>query len=109
MYIESLERGMVTDPKKVKEYHSISLQETQRLTAIVNKILNFSRIESGKRKFSFQTVYLNDVVDEVVNTFKLNLESQKFEYSVTASDEDPQIVADREAGREGPCRRQTGR
>lgn len=97
MYIESLERGMVTDPEKVKEYHSISLQETQRLTAIVNKILNFSRIESGKRKFTFQSVYLNDVIDEVVNTFKLNLESQKFEYSVKTSDEDPQIVADREA------------
>jgi len=97
MYIESLERGMVTEPEKVKEYYSISLQETQRLTAIVNKILNFSRIESGKRKFSFQNVYLNDVIEEVMNTFRLNLEKESFEWSVKLSDDDPQIVADREA------------
>ena len=97
MYIESLERGMVTDPKKVKEYYAVSLQETQRLTGIVNKILNFSRIESGKRKFTFQDVYINDVVEEVINTFRLNLDSDGFEYLIETSEEDPQIIADREA------------
>jgi two-component system phosphate regulon sensor histidine kinase PhoR len=97
MYIESLERGIVKTPEKVKEYYTISLQETQRLTSIVNKILNFSQMESGKRKYTFQNVYVNDVVEEVVTTFKLNLENQDFQWSMQLSDEDLQIVADREA------------
>jgi two-component system phosphate regulon sensor histidine kinase PhoR len=97
MYIESLERGIVKTPEKVKEYYTISLQETQRLTTIVNKILNFSQMESGKRKYTFQNVFVNDVVEEVVKTFKLNLENQAFQWSMKLSEEDLQIVADREA------------
>jgi two-component system phosphate regulon sensor histidine kinase PhoR len=97
MYIESLERGIVKSPEKIKEYYAISLQETKRLTAIVNKILNFSQIESGKRKFIMEEVQLNDIVDEVVNTFKLNLENQSFEWCVSLSREDLLISADREA------------
>jgi len=97
MYIESLERGIVKSPEKIMEYYTISLQETRRLTAIVNKILNFSQIESGKRKFTFEDVPINDVVEEVLKTFRLNLENNTFEWTVSLSEENPGIYADREA------------
>jgi two-component system phosphate regulon sensor histidine kinase PhoR len=97
MYIESLERGTVTDPDKIKEYCSITLQETQRLTSIVNKILNFSRIESGRRQFVFQEVDVNEVVREVVDTFKLKLEHKAFSWSLHPADSKLLIKADREA------------
>jgi two-component system phosphate regulon sensor histidine kinase PhoR len=97
MYIESLERGVVKSPEKIKEYYAISLQETRRLTAIVNKILNFSQIESGKREFIFEEVPINDVVEDVINTFRLNLENQAFSWEVALSEDDPFITADREA------------
>lgn len=97
MYIESLERGMVKTPDKVKEYYAILLQESQRLTSIVNKILNFSQIESGKHAFTYQSINLREVVNSVVSTFKLKLENQAFEWSVDVVDDDLQIVADKES------------
>lgn len=97
MYVETLESGKVKAAEKIHEYYSIVLQETQRLTAIVNKILNFSQLESGKRKFSFEQVDLKEVVQNVVNTFKLNLEFKDFAWDVECEAEQLQIIADREA------------
>ncbi|MCG8310093.1 MAG: HAMP domain-containing histidine kinase [Cytophagales bacterium] len=97
MYIESLERGMATTPEKVKEYYHIVMQETQRLISIVNKILSFSQLESGKRKLSFQNIDLMEIAESVVATFKVNLENQEFQWSIKAMEEDLQLIADREA------------
>jgi two-component system phosphate regulon sensor histidine kinase PhoR len=97
MYIESLERGMVKTPEKIREYYSISLQETQRLTAIVNKILNFSQIESGKRSFTYHNVDLKETAEEALSMFRLNLENREFEWSFKAMEEDLHIIADKEA------------
>ena len=97
MYIESLERGIVKTPEKIKEYYSISLQETQRLTSIVNKILNFSQIESGKRSFTYHDVDLKETVEESLSMFKVNLENLGFEWLFQTSEDDLHIIADKEA------------
>jgi len=97
MYIETLDMGRIRTPEKIKEYYGIILQETQRLSAIVNKILNFSQIESGKRKYSFSQVDLNKLVCEVAATYKISLESKGFLFSADCSKEIPLIMADAEA------------
>lgn len=97
MYIESLERGMAKTPEKINEYYGIIMQETQRLTSIVNKILNFSQLESGKRKFSFQNTNLNELAENVVASFKVNLENQKFQWNIEQANDPVEIVADKEA------------
>lgn len=97
MYIESLERGMARTPEKVNEYYSIIMLETQRLTAIVNKILNFSQLESGKRKFTYHNTNLNEVINGVVASFRVNLETQEFEWEIDEPEEPIEIVADKEA------------
>ena len=53
MYIETLEMGRVKDAEKIKEYYTVILNETTRLSGIVNRILSFSQIESNKRKYFF--------------------------------------------------------
>ena len=97
MYIESLEMDRVKSQEKVKEYYNVILQETQRLTGIVNKILNFSQIESGKRRYSMGEVHLNEIVDTVIKSFSLVLEKNGFETVLNLSDNLPAIWADRES------------
>ncbi|MGA2407075.1 MAG: histidine kinase dimerization/phospho-acceptor domain-containing protein [Bacteroidales bacterium] len=53
MYIETLEMEKVKDPGKIKEYYTVILNETTRLSGIVNRILSFSQKESNKRKYYF--------------------------------------------------------
>ncbi len=97
MYIESLEMGRVASKEKINEYYKVILQETQRLTGIVNKILNFSQIESGKRRYAFSEMQLNEVVEAVIKSFTLVLEKSGFTTKVDLTPDLPVIMADRES------------
>ncbi len=97
MYIESLEMGRVGTSEKIMEYYRVILQETQRLTGIINKILNFSQIESDKRRYFFEEVELNDIVDKVVKSFTLILEKNGFDTILNLEKNLPIISADKES------------
>ncbi len=97
MYIETLEMGRVKDAQKIREYYAIILNETARLSGIVNRILNFSQIESKKRKFIFSETGINEVVENAALTFHYSLENKGFSYSFEPGKDLPLIMADREA------------
>ena len=97
MYIETLEMGRISTENKVKEYYQVILQETNRLSGIVNKILSFSQIEGGKRKYMLARTDLNTVVDEVYSVFSINLDKQGFRFDIHKVNDLPEVTADREA------------
>ncbi len=97
MYIETLEMGRVKSQEKIHEYYHIILQETQRLSGIVNKILSFSQIESKKRTYSFAQTDLNEITCTAAETYKFSMESKGFKYAVNCSTEIPKVNADAEA------------
>jgi len=97
MYIETLEMGRVKDAGKIKEYYTIILNETTRLSGIVNRILNFSQIEGNKRKYSLNMTNLNEVVENAALTFRYSIETKGFVYSFVPDKNLPPFMADREA------------
>jgi two-component system phosphate regulon sensor histidine kinase PhoR len=97
MYIETLEMGRVKDNNKVKEYYSVILNETTRLSGIVNRILSFSQIESNKRKYSFSETNINEIVENATITFRYSIENKGFSYSFKPDKNIPLIQVDREA------------
>ena len=78
MYAETLEMGRVGSDEKRQEYYQTINQESQRLTRLINNILNFSRIESGRKEYHFKPVDLNHVVNEVLTTYQYQLEQNRF-------------------------------
>jgi len=97
MYIETLEMGRIKAVEKIQEYYSVISQETSRLSGMVNKILSFSKIESGKRKFNFEDTDLNNVLSSVLKSYKFHLESKGFEYFIDLNNELPTVKIDKEA------------
>ena len=97
MYIETLEMGRVKNAKKIKEYYTVILNETTRLSGIVNRILNFSQIESNKRKYSFSETGVNEIVENTALTFRYSIENKGFRYSFEPDKNLPSILADKEA------------
>lgn len=97
MYIETLEMGRVKSLEKVKEYYGIIGKETQRLTGIVNKILNFSKLEKGKRHFKLGTCDLNAVTGEVLETYRFHLEKKGFEVVFSPKENLPFNWCDKES------------
>jgi signal transduction histidine kinase len=65
---ESLERGKVSEPAKQREYFGFIVQECRRLSSLIANVLDFSRIEQGRKEYEFEPT---DVVALVQETIKL--------------------------------------
>jgi two-component system phosphate regulon sensor histidine kinase PhoR len=97
MFAETLEMGRVKTEEKKNEYYTIISHETARLSRIVNRILNFSQMEAGKRKYNFGNVQLNTIIEEVFNTYKFHLQNKGFKFTSNPDENIPLIYADKEA------------
>lgn len=96
MFAETLELDRVKSEEKKHEYYSIINKETQRLTGIVNKILNFSQTEANKRPVQPKPVDLSAQLHDVLKTYDFHLKNKGFEYSLEVSGA-VRILADTEA------------
>ncbi len=65
---ESLERGKITEPQKQNEYFKFIVQECRRLSSLIENVLDFSRIEQGRKEYEFEPT---DIVKLVQETVKL--------------------------------------
>jgi two-component system phosphate regulon sensor histidine kinase PhoR len=96
VYIETILLGRVKHDK-LREYYQVIFQETGRLTGIVNKILNFSRIEEKKYKYNFSRLNLNDIIKNVLQRFDYHLKNNSFTIDTKLEPDLPEISGDREA------------
>ncbi|MBM3267620.1 MAG: HAMP domain-containing histidine kinase [Candidatus Sericytochromatia bacterium] len=61
MYSEMLLLGLVGAGKRPEDYHGIIIQETDRLTRLIDNVLDFSKIQKGTKKYHFEDVDLAEV------------------------------------------------
>ncbi|WP_430972650.1 sensor histidine kinase [Sunxiuqinia rutila] len=97
MYAETLLLKRVKTEEKQVEYLTTIQQESVRLTDIVNRILNFSRIERNRIKYRFERVDLKQVIPEMIASFESHLSAAQVNCCFEASDDDAWVEADREA------------
>ena len=53
LFAETLELGRVPSEEKAQQYYRVINKESQRLTQLINNILDFSRIEAGRKEYRF--------------------------------------------------------
>jgi len=95
---ELLNLGRVNQPERVREYGAYIESEGRRLTQVINNILDFSRIESGRKLFQFESCDLKDVVDETLEAFTAHLKQNGFTLSYAAPQNAlPKVVLDPDA------------
>ena len=97
MFAETLSMGRLKDEEKKQEYYGTIVRESERLTHLVNNILNFSRMEAGKKEYRKQQADLNDVVRGVLETYTHHLQRQGFVLTTAYSIEPLVTVVDGEA------------
>ena len=69
MFAELLLEGRVNDQDKKNKYLGIIVSESRRLTRLVNNVLDFSRIEQGKKTYNMEEI---DLVPLLLETFEFN-------------------------------------
>lgn len=70
MFIETLAMGRVKDPKEMQEVLDMLSKETARLSGMIESVLDWSRIESGKKQYKKVRLPAQALVDDAVNAFK---------------------------------------
>lgn len=97
MFSETLEMNRVSSEEKKQEYYSIISQEANRLGRIVNNILNFSRMEDGRRKFNMEEKNVNELVERIYNNYSFHLKNKGFNFDFESAGDLPLLSIDEEA------------
>ncbi|MDX2215757.1 MAG: ATP-binding protein [Oculatellaceae cyanobacterium bins.114] len=78
-FIETLhEYGEDLSDEERREFLDTANRETDRLTRLVNDVLDLSRLESNKR-YSFDAVYISQAVEQTLRTYQLNAKDKGIE------------------------------
>ncbi len=97
MFGETLQSGRVSEERKRQEYYSIITRESSRLTNLINNILDFARIEAGRKEYTMRPVDVADVVRETYEAYAIELDHHGFTHSLAIQPGLPEIDADRDA------------
>ena len=97
MFGETLLEGRVRSEEKKQEYYEIIIRESKRLSHLINNILDFSRIETGKRIYQMRRVRPETIVREVYEVYRHELEHEGFEHELIVADGLPEVDADPDA------------
>lgn len=87
MFAETMLLGRIKKKKEQQEYLSIIVNESARLTRLINNVLDFSKIEKNKKEYFFEFINLSDVVHSAVNSMAYWLKEQGFKINVKVESE----------------------
>ena len=80
-----------------EKYHTMILQQSERLSHLIGNILDFSKIEAGQKQFHFEETDLAALTENVIHTFRDHLASANFQFDFTCPEAVNKIPGDREA------------
>ena len=66
MFVETLQMGRLAEPARQREALEIIAQETERLSALISRLLDWARMESGKRTYDFRRQEVGPIVDDAL-------------------------------------------
>jgi signal transduction histidine kinase len=98
VFAELLRLGRVQSQDKVQEYGEYIEAESRRLSRLIDNILDFARIESGRKDYHFVLADLREVVASTLGTFEAHLRHSGFRVAFEGMDEPlPKVSIDPDA------------
>jgi signal transduction histidine kinase len=97
MFGETLEMGRVADEAKRQEYYRMITRESERLTRLIDNVLDFSRIEDGRRVYEPAPTAVEPLIRDTLEAFAYPLAQQGFTVDVRVAPDLPEVVMDADA------------
>jgi signal transduction histidine kinase len=94
MFAETLEMERVPDETTRREYYAVITRESERLSRLIDNVLDFSRIEGGRDRYEMVPSAVDAVVHEVVEEFRYALARQGFTVEVDVAPDLPDVALD---------------
>lgn len=97
MFAEMLKEGRQPDEHKRQQYFSIMTAETERLTRLINNVLDFARAGQGKKRYTMRQCDLASLAASIVESQRSRLENGGFSVGFTTESDPVPVSADEEA------------
>ncbi|WP_427339885.1 ATP-binding protein [Caloranaerobacter sp. DY30410] len=92
---ETILTGDLNDKEETKLGLEIIIKETERLTKMVEELLDFSRFESGKISLNYEVIDIKKELDEVILIFEGKVKKEEIELNYSYSSESILISGDK--------------
>jgi two-component system phosphate regulon sensor histidine kinase PhoR len=100
MLAETLSLGRIPEPERQREYLDTIVRETQRLSGMVENVLEFSRTEASAAQRPFEVVELRPLVESALAQLSPALNQNGFTAVIDCRDHSPAVRADADALRQ---------
>lgn len=97
MFGETLEMGRVTDEARRREYYRVITRESERLSRLIDNVLDFSRIDGGRRTYAMAPTAIEPLVRETLEAFDYPLAQEGFVVEVAVAPDLPEVSLDADA------------
>ena len=97
MFAETMSLGRSRTPEAQKEYLDTIVNESERLTRLLNNVLDFTKIEAGRKAYRLQPTDLSELIHAAARTMQYPLSQQGFSLNVKIEEGAVEVKADRDA------------
>lgn len=97
MFAELLQSGRVDSDEKRRQYLQIILSESERLSALIENVLDFARVERGKDGYTFSKGALGEVVTRAVEVCRMRADRAQIELTLSVEPGLPAMHLDERA------------
>ncbi|MDF1741013.1 MAG: HAMP domain-containing sensor histidine kinase [Verrucomicrobiales bacterium] len=95
MFSELLEKNQNPDAAQTRQYSSVISKESARLTRLINRLLDFSRLDRGEMKLNKEPIDLAQFLKGIVDTYRMQIEAKDLTLSLSIpADPVPAIEGD---------------
>lgn len=92
-YAEMIRDLSGDNPQKRSEHVNVIIDESDRLSALVNGLLELSKLESGNSELNYTTFNINSKIEEILQRYEIYAERDGYEF-IYEADEDVEVSAD---------------
>ncbi|MBX7055166.1 MAG: HAMP domain-containing histidine kinase [Pyrinomonadaceae bacterium] len=91
---ENLADGVTNDTEQVLRYGDLIKRESQKLSAMVEQILEFAGANSGRQRYNFVDISVPNVIDQALNECRPMLDEKGITVRVDVGDALPSVKGD---------------
>ena len=97
MFADMLRSGRVPSEQRRLEYLDIICRESERLTSLIDNVLDFSALETGKGPYRLKRGDLGEAIGRALDAFRYRSEQDGVEIRLGRSEGLPPVLIDQEA------------
>jgi len=96
VFSEMLLNGVIDSEEKIKHIHATIIKNCNRLSRLINDVLDLSKIEAGRMVFKREVLNIQDMIEETVNGFQSLIENRSISVDYRNVPDDIFLLGDRD-------------